>query len=370
MHHIFTPSGSDRWLNCFVSLSMERALGLPFNGEDEDAVCDDTSGANQFAAEGTLAHAVGEWCLNNNKTAYDCTRIVVDGQTHNITREMQDYVQIYVSHINKLIRPKTEYYVEKYNVLDWIDPDLGGTADFVGVTGNVLDIADLKYGMFHQVFADRNTQLMIYALGMIGPNNARGIKKVRLHIIQPRINEEPSVWETTIEEMDAFRVRVEAAVAAHRVRFNNGTLPTDLDEYNFGSHCKFCRALGVCKKADKEFLEEEEMSVEQLAKMSNEMLAERLERAKVFGRYVKSLEKDAKARLEKGEVVAGFELETTHRREWTDEWEVRRIAADNHIDVMTVKSPTDLAKDLGNQEVSKLFKDVISAKTVVKMVQR
>ncbi len=372
MHHLFAPSSSNRWLECHVSIALERALSLPFEGEgeDEEDDCDQETGGNPFAQEGTTAHALGEWCLQHGKnTSQHPNAITIKGVQQLITTEMRYNVQLYVDYIRSLIQPNTQAMYEKYNVLDWIDSDLGGTGDYIGITGDVLDVGDLKYGQFHAVTAINNTQLMTYALGMIGKSNPLGIKKVRLHIIQPRINPVPSVWETTVDELRLFEQRVKKAIKAARQYLDKGTLPLRQNAYVFGEHCGFCRVIADCKKVGTMYDKESEMEMMKLEKMNEKVLAKRLQRAKVFKRYIVKLEVDAKARLKDGETVPGFALEHCARRDWKSEGAVWSAAKKAGIKVSTLASPKELFEQIGHKRGHEVFGKLVTAKPFIKLIQ-
>lgn len=163
-HAFLSCSSSDRWLNCTVAPSLEA------KHKDE---------SSPFAAEGTLAHELAERCLRAGRAAAE-----IKGD---YPAEMRDYVQTYVDYVLSI---KGELLVEqRLDISRWV-PDCFGTSDAVVLLDGVCHIIDLKYGKGVKVFAEQNTQLMLYALGaydaydsIYGP-----LTDFEIHIVQPRLD--------------------------------------------------------------------------------------------------------------------------------------------------------------------------------------
>lgn len=180
-HAKFSASGSGRWLACPASIQMEE--GLP----------DTTSEA---AAEGTLAHYMGEQALRSGRSAHEVLLEVPFADVVGVPEatleawdsEMADYVQIYLDYVRQI---PGELFVETRVNFSHVVPGGFGTSDalvFNHDTGQ-LHVVDLKYGKGHRVLAERNTQLGLYALGAINDLSWLGeIKSVVLVVVQPRLD--------------------------------------------------------------------------------------------------------------------------------------------------------------------------------------
>lgn len=71
----------------------------------------------------------------------------------------------------------------------------GEPADCILIGGGVLHIIDFKYGKGVPVSAEGNPQLSLYALGAYEAYKILyPIERIELHIVQPRISDEPSEW--------------------------------------------------------------------------------------------------------------------------------------------------------------------------------
>lgn len=218
-HSPIGASGMKRWKNCPGSVKL--AQGVPKY----------TSAA---ADEGTQAHILGEKILvaKRDKKPMPCMMEYDD--------EMIDAVMIYVDHMLSLQRPGcVQLYEHRFHLKD-IHPDLYGTAD--GVTyypdEKLLIISDYKHGAGVYVDATKNDQLLYYALGAV-LTLGFAVKKVRIEIIQPRINSAEAIrpWECDIFDIWEFADTLREY--AKRTEDPNAPLAA-------GEWCRFCPAAPVC----------------------------------------------------------------------------------------------------------------------------
>ena len=161
------------------------------------------------AAEGTVAHSVAEEWLNTGRKPKHLIGTVewiengTDWFEIRIDRAMMSYVEQYVDWC--LMTPG-EKFVESRVDFSFLTPVplQMGTLDFSASTEDTLYIRDLKYGKGVQVFAEKNPQLMIYALAqMTYLWDFYQPKKVVLGIGQPRLQHFDE-WVTTPEELRGF----------------------------------------------------------------------------------------------------------------------------------------------------------------------
>ena len=178
-HALLSPSGFKALMLCPAKPAMERGLA------------DD---GNEYADEGTAAHFLGAWCLNERVEAASFVgeRIVVgpagesfetvDGPggspVFEVTDDMADHVQVYIDKVRERVAmyeqlgATVELFVEQAVPIGHITGEEGaeGTADAVIVAdfpdGRVLiEVIDLKFGRGVEVEAEDNPQLKLYALG-------------------------------------------------------------------------------------------------------------------------------------------------------------------------------------------------------------
>lgn len=227
-HSIFSPSGSSLWLNC--------SGGLIAN-----LLAPDTSGAD--AAEGTVAHGVGEtWLKTGKKPRHliGTTETVVNGGVEyeiEITDVMLDFVQQYVDDCAWI---PGKHYVETKVYFDPVTPipHQGGTADHVACSWHVMVITDFKYGKGHPVHAEGNTQGLLYALGFFYEYDwLYDFQHITIRIIQPRLEINES-WTITRKQLLEFADYVKG----------RAELAWDYDaERTAGiKQCQFCRVKSSC----------------------------------------------------------------------------------------------------------------------------
>lgn len=227
-HSVFSPSSSEMWLNCSGSLLANLAIRAK-----------EGSGSSEAAAEGTVAHEMAEIWLRSGKRPIEYLGDIrtVDGFDVEVTEEMLDYVAEYVNWCNDQEGDKFVEVKVDFSHLTPI-PNQTGTSDHVCCSDEKLTITDLKYGMGVTVDAENNTQLQIYALGVLHDFGfLYDFKTVEMRICQPRLNHF-STWEITVDELLKFgeyvKERAKAALEpnAERVVTEKG--------------CRWCRVKAQC----------------------------------------------------------------------------------------------------------------------------
>lgn len=227
-HSIFSASGSSLWLNC--------SGGLIAN-----ILAKDDSGVD--AAEGTVAHGVGElWLRTDKKPRHliGTTQRVKNGDTWyeiEITDSMIDYCQMYVDWCDWI---PGQHYIETKVYYDSITPipHQGGTADHAVCSWQKLTITDLKYGKGHAVHAENNSQAMLYALGFFFEFDwLYDFQEITIRICQPRMDIFES-WTITREQLLEFAEY--AKVRAHLA------WRLDAPRTAGAKQCLFCRVKTDC----------------------------------------------------------------------------------------------------------------------------
>jgi hypothetical protein len=152
-HAVLSASSAHRWLNCAPSARLEQTFA------DRET---------QAAAEGSAAHALAEHKLRRALklqtkrpvSAYD-------------SDEMDAYTDGYVQFVwrrwprrGRNARTLSFLIEQKLDFSRWV-PEGFGTGDALIVADDTLHILDLKYGQGVLVEAERNPQMMLYALGAL-----------------------------------------------------------------------------------------------------------------------------------------------------------------------------------------------------------
>ncbi len=351
-HALLSASGSSRWLECPPSARLE--LQFPKK-------------TSSYAEEGTAAHELCElsaryWLNEISKSEYENQLAkLAKGEYYNA--EMQECAVDYGRYISKTVTKIradcpdaiVELEVKALDFSDWA-PEGFGTGDCVIVADDVLEIIDFKYGKGVRVEAKDNSQMKLYALGAIKLyGELYNINRIKMSIIQPRISQEPSTDEISLDELMDWAenyVKPRAALAfAGKGEFN----PSE-------KTCRFCRAKAQCKaRADKNlalFYETPDtITISDAGKI--------LEQAGDIKAWLTDLENLVLEKLFDGEKVEGWKIvEGKSSRKYTDETKVAEamIAAgydENKLYERSVIGITAMEKTFGKKEVGKVLKDLI-----------
>jgi hypothetical protein len=301
-HAKLSASGSSRWLYCTGSIKAEETF------KDK---------SNPAAAEGTTAHELADILLKDpslneqdflGKTLQDAQEIV-------ITQEMIDYVMDYVLYVRNL--GGEQFYEERVDFSEWV-PEGFGTSDAIVVVGTTLNVVDLKYGKGVPVYAENNTQGMLYALGAYNDySHLFDIERVRIHIYQPRISNF-SEWELSLTELLEF-----GKWASERAR---EALSDDAPRTPGDKQCTWCKAKATCMKlADytQEIISSDFDDLDELPSvndLTDDRLQTILEAKKLIESYLKAVEEHVADKLFSGESFPGFKLVAGRSlRKWENE---------------------------------------------------
>jgi hypothetical protein len=347
-HSDFGPSSFARRMLCAGSYNAEKDL---------------PNSTSKFAEEGTDAHELAEICLRppkrKKKAASFIGKTPLTNKERIIDEEMAFHVQKYIDYVIA-IGGRQEYEQEV-----WYDrwvPDGFGTADLTADNEPVLDVADLKYGKGVKVFAKKNPQGMLYALGAVSERSAfQTFKTVRIHIVQPRLDHY-DVWETTPEALYEFGEYAKG-VAEDCLKSDAPCTPGE-------KQCQFCRANALCP----ELLNHAETSLmsqfdsmgpkeppPQPSTLTVEQIKSVLDNKDLIDKWLKSVESYVLGQIETGDGFPGYKIVAGRsNRKWEDELvaekTLRGYIGDQAYN-KKLKSPTQAEKVLG-KEKSKI-KDLI-----------
>lgn len=221
-HAKLSPSGADRWLiHCTPSASLETQF---------------TNSAGEAAEEGTAAHAL---CEHKLKKALK--RRSRRPHSDFDSDEMEDCADGYVAFVLEQMQeiPHAMVCIEQRLDLQEFVPEAFGTADCLIVGDGRLHVIDFKYGLGVLVDAERNPQMMLYALGAMAMfGSLYDVAEVKISIYQPR-RENVSTWSITADELMAW---AEETVKPRAQMAFKGE-----GEFAAGAWCQFCRASPRCR---------------------------------------------------------------------------------------------------------------------------
>lgn len=230
-HAICSASSSERWLRCTASPRFEEQFPV---------------GSTDYTEEGTLAHSICELTarkkfsgLSTRKYNSEIKKLESDPLfSEEMLRTAEFYVERLYEKFMVFTNPPFTAFEIQVDFSEYV-PEGFGTCDCVMIGANTLCITDYKHGKGVTVSANNNSQMKLYALGalkLFGP--LYSIESVVLEIIQPRISEEPNVFELSVSDLLAWgdEIRPRAAKAY-----------MGLGEFVAGDWCRFCRGKNVCK---------------------------------------------------------------------------------------------------------------------------
>ena len=310
-HSTYGPSGAAKWLACDGAIAV--SAGLP----DESST---------YAQEGTNAHSLGEHCLRSQEEpgawvgrAFQST---ADDAEFTVTQEMSDAVTVYVDHVRRLIEANPGCDVQYERRLG--DNSFGGTIDALICTPDRITIVDYKHGQ--NVFVDvvDNPQLLCYAVLALTLHQpvTTSVQSVEICVVQPRCGGELIRSASyTRAEVYEFYERIEEAMTRgiNAAELMESSGPDELQKQGLlttGPHCRWCRAKAICPQQREEYLQT--MGRFEPVDELGDRLAEVLDKADQVREYLKAVESFSRARLERGESVAGWKLVTSQgNRRWT-----------------------------------------------------
>lgn len=317
IHATLSASGSHRWLNCTPSCVLEKGF------EDKTST---------YAAEGTLAHGLGEISLKRNLEQMSESQFKKELKKLMIndlwTADMPDYVDRYTNIcMEKVAEAKrldelAEFKVEqRLDFSEWV-PEGFGTGDFVIVANGRVEICDLKYGKGVPVSAKNNSQMMLYALGAISEFDfIYEIDTVKMTIIQPRLDS-ISEWEISKADLikwaeDFVKPRAKMAIAGE-------------GELVAGEHCTFCKAKAVCRARAEKNLEIAKYEFRDSKTLSIDEIADVLNRVDELVKWSTDVKDYALEEALKGTSYPGFKVvEGKSNRKYTDTDKIESLLFDN-----------------------------------------
>ena len=249
-HAKLSPSGAKRWMSCPGSIPLNAQL----NPNNERR-------SSRFAAEGTVAHEIGDKCLSDKTretkpSDFVFEQLVADGFAFRVTHEMVDAVEVYVDYVREQAEEHdATLEAEVWGSLEVLEvPGLtGGTTDalVINYDDKIIHVIDFKYGQGVAVDVIDNPQLMCYGLGAIIKLDQEGIDlsdwTVKLVIVQPRAFHPDGrirEWELPAQELGSWGVEVLKPAGLLANQHDAPFKATD-------EGCRFCDASGNCTELEK-----------------------------------------------------------------------------------------------------------------------
>lgn len=343
-HAILSPSGASRWLACPPSAILEQQFP-------------DSSG--DAAAEGTLAHSLGELLIKRNLKMVmqrDFKKELAVIQANKFYNDaMFEYCEDYAVYVceqyakAQALTPDALIYLEtRLDMTPWV-PEGFGTGDVVIIADDVLVFIDLKYGKGVPVSAQENKQMMLYALGALhGFEHLYGINHVKMTIYQPRL-----------DNIDVFTLNRNDLIVWAETELKPKAKQAFAGEGEFSpseSACRFCRAKATCKALADYNLQLAKHDFAEPKLLGDADIVDILGRTDLFTSWIKAVNEYAYASAMGGKVWEGYKLvEGRSNRVYTDETAIAATLAEKGLSedkIYTKKliGITAMEKELGKSD--------------------
>lgn len=289
-HALLSASSSKKWLNCPPSARLEEQF------PDTETV---------YTREGTLAHSIAELKVRKyfiepmpSKAFNSSLKKLQKNELYD--PEMLTHTDTYLEYIQNIAygcSSKPFAAVEKRLDYSHIVPDGFGTGDCILISGDTLHIIDFKYGKGVPVYAENNTQMLLYAIGAL---NAYGflydIKNIVMSIVQPRLD---NISEHTIS-VSELNEWAESIKPAAKLAFKGE------GEFKDGEWCKFCRAKAICRKRSENVTALEAFGSKLPPLLSDEEVGTLIERVRRLKKWADDIEDYALSAVLDGKEIPGW----------------------------------------------------------------
>lgn len=299
-HAVLSASSSERWLNCPPSARLCEAY------EDK---------GSDYAAEGTDAHALCEFRLKQ------VLGIPADDPIENLywyNEEMEDCAAGYAAYVSELLETAKQTCADPVVMIEqrvdfsrWVKEGFG-TADCIIIADGVLNICDYKNGQGCLVLAERNPQMMLYALGALEIfDGIYDIDTVRMTIYQPR-KSNISVYE--MDKADLYEwANSELTQKAQLAYEGQGS-------FSCGEWCRFCKAKAECRERAEANLALARYEFQTPALLADEEVADILGKVDALTAWASDVKEYALQQAISGTAFPGWKLvEGRSNRRYTSE---------------------------------------------------
>lgn len=355
-HALLSPSSSSRWLNCTPSARLAE------NAENKSSV---------YAEEGTLFHEICEYCLAQwnagvwepDPFGEELPELKDDHLMHPLfkqemfkhARNYCDFVMNENYNLEKSDGACKMLLEERVDISEYA-PECFGSVDCQLVGRDTLIVIDLKYGEGVKVYAERNTQMMLYALGAI--KGKPSIKTIRLVIAQVRLNHF-DVWEISANDLLQWADKV-LKPTAKKAFAGKG-------EQKMGDWCGFCPVKAQCRKQYEAVVNDFDR-YEYPELLTEDEICDLIEKIDKYKGWLESVNKFVYDEALRGHKWKGYKLVSGRSsRVITDEEAIRQdLLAKKYLEDeifnIKLKGIGDLEKLVGKKQFSALYGQYVKSK--------
>ena len=299
-HAVLSASSSERWLNCPPSARLCEAY------EDK---------GSDYAAEGTDAHTLCEYRLKQ------ALGIPAEDPIENLSwynEEMEECAAGYAAYVVELLETAKQTCSDPVVMIEqrvdfsrWVLEGFG-TADCIVIADGVLNICDYKNGQGCLVLAERNPQMMLYALGALEIfDGIYDIDTVRMTIYQPR-KSNISIFEMSKDALLTW-ANTELTEKAQLAYEGQGS-------FSCGEWCRFCKAKAECRERAEANLALARYEFQSPALLDDEEIADILGKVDALTAWASDVKEYALQQAISGKEWTGWKLvEGRSNRKYTSE---------------------------------------------------
>lgn len=299
-HALLSASSSHRWINCPPSAR------LCENCEDQ---------GSEYAQQGTDAHSL---CQYKVESAFGMDTADPTESLNFYDEEMEACAESYAEYVMeqraKALQNCSDPVILVEQRLDFSKyvPEGFGTGDCVIIADGTLSVIDYKHGKGILVEAEKNPQMLCYALGALELfDGIYDIDTVSMTIFQPR-RENVSTYTISKEELlqwadDVLIPRAKLAYAGE-------------GDFSAGEHCQFCKVKATCRKRAEYNLELARYDFEMPPTLEDEEIEAVLAKADALAAWVSDVKEYALQAAVSGKEWTGWKLVGGRsNRKYTDE---------------------------------------------------
>lgn len=341
-HALLSASSSHRWLACPPSAR------LCADKEDK---------GSEYARQGTDAHTLCEYKLKK------LLGIDAEDPTENLSyydEEMEECADGYAGFVVEQLKKVRETCADPVVLIEqrldfskYVKEGFG-TGDCVIVADGTVSVIDYKHGLGVLVSAEKNPQMMCYALGALELfDGIYDVDTVSMTIYQPR-RENISTYTISKEELMKWADEILAPTAALAY--------TGKGEFKAGEHCKFYGVKATCRKRMEYNMELARYDFEMPATLSEEEIAVILSKVDELTSWAEDVKEYALKQAVSGTRYTGFKVvEGRSNRKYTDETKVADVVANAGFDPYEKKVAgiTAMQKILGKKKFEELLGSLV-----------
>lgn len=349
-HALLSASSSKKWINCPPSARLEEQFP------------DTTS---EYAREGTLAHSIAElkvrkYFMEPMPQRTFNSRLKKLQKEDLYQPEMLTHTDTYLEYIQGIAYGCSAHpFVTVEKRLDYsnVAPEGYGTVDCMLLSGDTLYIIDFKYGKGVRVYAEDNTQMMLYAIGAVNAYSMLyTINNIVMAIVQPRLDN-ISECRISAEELNAWAEKIKSAA---ELAFKGE------GDFKEGDWCRFCRAKAVCRHRSDQMTALEAFGGKLPPLINDSEVGEILAKAKGLKKWAEDIEEYALTSLLAGKEIPGWKaVEGRKTRAFTDSEKAFSAVVEKGFDesLLYERKPlslTNIEKLMGKKEFSEALSEYIT----------